>query len=134
MMLTVSNIISMSRMILIHEQYNMELPTALSSLSSKNKKKNHFFKKCLYFLKKSFSNISKVSSKKLLYFLKKCFSNISKISSQKVLTFPKMELSGSNVRKFVTFSQQKFLLHFGKWNLLKFQKTESLKHFLYLWK
>ena len=41
-----------------------------------------------------------------------------------------MELSSSSIKKFLTFSQKKAFLTFGKWNFLKFWETEAPKKFL----
>ena len=89
----------------------MELPRALLSPNSKNKK-NPLRKNFLYFLKeKSFSYNSKSTLKKSLYFL----------------IFQEMELIGFNIQRFLLLSQKKAFLMFWEMKTPKkfviFQKT-----------
>ena len=43
--------------------------------------------------------------------------------------FQGMEVSGSNIKKFLIFSQKKAFLIFPKWNFLIFRETETPKKF-----
>ena len=55
------------------------------------------------------------------------------MSPKKFLIFREMELSCSNLKKFLIFSQKKkrkLFLYFGKCNFLIFQKTKTPKKFI----
>ena len=75
---------------------------------------NFFPKNFLYFLKKRFSNFQEMEFSYI--FLKKFFLYFGKV------TFKTLELSSSNTKKFLIFSQKKAFLIF--------QKTETPKKFL----
>ena len=89
------------------------------SPSSKNKKKNHLKKNSLYFGKWNFLDLILKDLLYFLYFRKQNPSNISvnrtfqpKLEKIKKINPRKMELSNSNIKRFLIFSRKKAFLIF----------------------